>query len=60
MEKIIKNLVLNLIVGILGTGALVGVIATIGYIVHLAEAYLIVRIVMVMLAIYSLYKFATE
>ena len=58
--KVIKELVLNLIIGILGAGAMIGVIVTIGYIVHLAEIYLIVRIIMVMLAIYSLYKFATE
>ena len=54
MEKFIKELVFNLIIGILGAGAMIGVIATIGYIVHLAEIYLIVRIIMGMLAIYSL------
>lgn len=58
--KVIKELVFNLIIGIFGAGAIIGMIATVGYIVHLAEMYLIVRIIMVMLAIYSLYKFATE
>lgn len=58
--KVIKELVFNLIIGIFGAGAIIGIIATVGYIVHLAEMYLIVRIIMVMLAIYSLYKFATE
>lgn len=60
MEKFIKELVFNLIIGIFGAGAILGIIATIGYIVHLAEIYLIVRIIIVMLAIYSIFKFATE
>lgn len=60
MKKIIKELVLNLIIGIFGAGAILGIIATIGYIVHLAEIYLVARVIMVMLAVYSLYKFATE
>ena len=55
-----KKLVLNLIIGILGAGIVMGIVATIGYIVHLAEIYLIVRVIIVMLAIYSLYKLATE
>lgn len=60
MDKLMKQLILNLIVAIFGTGALLGIIATVGVIVQLAETYLIVRITITILAIYSLLKLATE
>ena len=55
-----KQLILNLMITIFGTGALLGIIATVGAIVQLAETYLVVRIIMTILAIYSLLKLATE
>lgn len=60
MDKLMKQLILNLMITIFGTGALLGIIATVGAIVQLAETYLVVRIIMIILAIYSLLKLATE
>lgn len=60
MKKMIKNLIKNLIGGVMLTGLIFGVFYLLGVIEHLVEIYPILWLPLIALAIYCIFKMVAE
>lgn len=60
MKKIIKRILKDLFVGIIGTLAILGIFFILGQLVALCETYFIARLVLYIVGIYTIIKFVIE
>lgn len=60
IELLVGKFIIMIILGIIATGVLLGTLAIIGHIVGLAEKYLIIRIILYILGLASIFKLASE